>query len=197
MGAVRNLCSKGILMKNGQCVALGSSAEVLDEYSNQTSTIQATTSLADRPRSRPTKGIKITNVQLINCRSGLFCEAETYDNIEIVISYDVIGPVKYFSAEWVFRDINGGPIAHSSSSPIGHVLYQPTGTAGQVRCTIPKIPFTVGQYRLDVGFAVPNVEFLDFVEEAALLTIISCDPEKSGNQIRYDRAPVYIGGVWS
>jgi len=197
MGAVRNLCNRGILLRNGQCVAIGSSAEVVDEYLQLTLTSMDTMSIADRPRINPPKGIKITDVQIVNRRSGLKGEAETHDDLEIIISYEVIGSVSYFAAEWMFRDNNGGYLAHSSSSPMGDVLYHPTGTAGQVRCTLAKVPFTIGQYRLDVGLAVPNVEYLDYVEDACILAISSCDPGKTGNQLRCEKAPVYIGGEWS
>ena len=196
MGAVRNLCNNGILLQEGICLLKATSNEVVDQYLKSSTSNNNLIPVSERQRKKPPKKIRIIDVRIYNLIKKCDNEAETLDDIEILINYEVLSPLKYFSAEWMIKDYNGVNLAHSSSSPMGDILYHPKSKFGKIKCKIPKIPLSAGEYKLDVGLAIPNIEYLDYVEEACKLNIISCDPLKTGFQMRSERAPIYIKSEW-
>ncbi len=198
MGALRNLCNRAILLDAGHCVMQGGADRVVDYYVGSSNDGAKSGTVKDRKRARASLAtrMKITDVQIRNARTGGFGDASTLDDLDVIIEYEVFDDVKYFSAEWRFKDNQGVPVCYSSSAPMGNVVYHPKTNRGRVICKIKEIPYSVGEYILDVGLGIPGVDFLDYVEDACRLNIIVSDPEKTGYQYKRELAPVFIKCDW-
>lgn len=195
MGAIKSLCHKAVLLNKGQCITKGDSEDIVNQYLKLDSA-NNNVPLSDCQRKCPPKKVKIVDVHIRNLRTDQKDNHETLDPIEVSIFYEVLSPIKYFAAEWLFKDSDGLKLAYSSSSPLDSILYYPKNKYGCINCRIPKIPFSIGEFSLDVALTIPNVEYLDYVEDAYVLKIITSDPMKSGAQYQKRTAPFFIETIW-
>lgn len=201
MGAVRNLCSKGVFLEDGKCKMLGTSDEVVDHYMKAVTVNTSGHSLRDRKRQRPglPTRMRMTNVVIENARLGCQNEAETQDDLIIKIDYEILTDIEYFSAEWRFKDLFGTNLVYCSSAPLGDIVFHPEKgeRSGQVQCRIPKNPFTIGEYVMEVGLGIPGVQYLDHLEDACRLTIRASDPLGTGYQYKRELAPFFLKCDWT
>ena len=59
-----------------------------------------------------------------------------------------------------------------------------------------KIPFSIGEYILDICITLPYIEYLGLVEDSCVLKIVSSDPMNSGASYKSETAPFYIENFW-
>lgn len=201
MGAVRNLCNKGVLLENGICKMIGTSNEVVDYYMHTASSNNVGIAIKDmkRDRSGMQTRMQMINVEIENVKHGCINEAETLDELLIKIDYEILTDIDYFSAEWRIKDIFGTNLSYSSSTPMGKVVFYPDKGEkfGRVVCHIPRIPLSIGEYSLEAGLVKPGVSYLDHLEDACRLIITGSDPLRSGYQYKNELAPFFIESSWS
>jgi lipopolysaccharide transport system ATP-binding protein len=201
MGALRNLCKKGVLLEGGLCKMIGTSNEVVDHYLSSNSSNDTSNQIKFRKRHRPglPTRLQITNVVIENKKLNCVNEAETLDELVIKIDYEVLTKIDSFCAEWKFKDLYGTNLSYSSSSPLGDIVFYPEDNEryGQIQCHIPKIPLSIGEYALDVALFKPNVVLMDHIEDACRLIIKTSDPMKTGFQYKRENAPFFIECEWS
>jgi lipopolysaccharide transport system ATP-binding protein len=201
MGAVRNLCNKGVFLEEGLCKLIGTSNEVVDYYMRSITRNDSNNQIKYRKRQRPglPTCMQITNVEIENVKLGCKNEAETLDELLIKIDYEILSQVDYFSAEWRIKDIHGANLIYSSSAPLGNIVFSPEEAEkyGQVVCRIPKIPLTIGEYVMEVGLAIPGVRYLDHLEDVCRFRINASDPMGTGYQYKRELAPFFIECSWS
>jgi homopolymeric O-antigen transport system ATP-binding protein len=200
MGAVRNLCNKGVLLENGNCKMLGTSNEVVDYYMRSVSN-NLSNPIRNRKRTYPglPVNVRITNVEIENVRLGCLNEAETLDEILVKIDYEILEDVDYFTAEWRLKDIYGSNLAYSNATHMGGIVFHPKKgeQCGQVVCKIPSIPLAIGEYVLEVGVGIPSVRYFDRVDDACRLTIRASDPMGTGYAYKSEDGPFFINCQWS
>ena len=200
MGAVRSLCNRGVLMERGQCIMTGTSSDIVDQYMKLNADADANVSVRDKKRQRQglPSGMRITDVVIENPKSGCLGEAETLDELTLIIDYEIIGDIKCFSAEFRFMDLMGSSLTYNSSAPMGNIIFYPEATekTGRVVCRIPSIPLSMGEYSLEVGLVNPGVKYLDYVEDACRLRIIVSDPLGTGYAYKKELAPFYTKCDW-
>jgi lipopolysaccharide transport system ATP-binding protein len=200
MGAIRNLCARGVLLENGQCTLIGTSNEVVNRYMSSITSNENNIGLRSRKRSRPglPTRMMITNVEIQNIKHGCVNEAETLDELLVKIDYEILTEIDYFSAEWRFKDPYGTPLIYSSSTPMGNIIFHPENgeKQGTILCHIPRIPLSMGEYSLEVGLVKPGVKYLDHLDDACKLRISSSDPQKTGYQYKRELAPLFVESSW-
>jgi lipopolysaccharide transport system ATP-binding protein len=200
MGAVRNLCNKGVLLENGTCKMLGTSNEVVDYYMRSVSQ-NFSSPIRNRKRTYPglPANVQITNVEIENVRLGCLNEAETLDELLVKIDYELLEDVDYFTAEWRLKDIYGSNIAYSNATHMGGIVFHPKKgeRCGQVVCKIPSIPLAIGEYVLGVGVGLPSVRYFDRVDDACRLTIRASDPMGTGYAYKSEDGLFFINCQWS
>lgn len=201
MGAVRNLCTRGILLDEGVCTFVGTSGDAVDHYMLSVSNKESANHTKSRKRSLPgtPNCMQITNVELENIKLGCINEAETLDELVMKINYEILTEVDWFSAEWRLKDTFGTNLSYSSSAPMGDILFYPKDGEkyGQIICHFPRIPLSMGEYVFDVGLVKPGIRFLDYIQDVCRLTIRASDPLKTGYQYKRQLAPFFIDCTWS
>lgn len=201
MGAVRSLCNRGVLLEQGRCFMIGTSSEVVDQYMKLNANVDSDVSVRQKKRKRP--GIPaemiITDVCIENPKRGCIGEAETLDELNIRIHYEILAEVKYFSAELRFLDLLGTGMIYHSSAPMGNKVFTPAPgeKSGQVVCRVPRIPLALGEYVLEVGLTIPGVKYFDNVEDACRLRIVVSDPLRTGYVYRKEFAAFYMDCDWT
>ncbi len=201
MGAVRSLCTRGVLLDKGHCLMTGTSGEVVDQYMKLNTDVAADVSVRHKKRQReglPAEMI-ITDVSIENPKRGSIGEAETLDELNMRIHYEILGDVKYFAAEFRFTDLHGSNLIYNSSAPMGRTVFTPAPgeKRGQVSCRMPRIPLALGEYALEVSLTIPGVKYMDNVEDACRLRIVTSDPLGTGYVYKKELAPLHMDCYWS
>jgi lipopolysaccharide transport system ATP-binding protein len=197
MAAIRNLCNRAVWLQNGEIAQEGITNEVVNSFLASACLGNDELDVANKPRREKNlpDGMKIIDVKIKNIHTGALNQGETNDDLLIEVSYERKEYDNKFSLEWVFRDpASGQALAYASSSPMGDVIFKPDPNkkTGFVYCHLPKMPFSSGEYILDVALGVPGIKYLDYVENACRFHVIASDPLKTGYRYVKETAPIYI-----
>ncbi len=87
MSAVKSLCDKGILLKNGQIVYNSSADETVDYYFNSNKEIER--NLHERKDRQGNQKIQFTDIQIINSKKDVVSEVFINEPIQIKLHYKV------------------------------------------------------------------------------------------------------------
>ncbi len=172
MGAVRSLCSRGILLKNGSI----SSDRVIDETIKQYNFIQNNSDFSKqifRPRKDCTHRIIINDVSVTTPKSYL-------DPLIFSMEYSANEPVDYFTVEWFIKDAYGNRIISCLSSLKDNMWFYPNGLiTDEIISTIQNWQFPGGNYSISVMITNPGIECFDYLEDAIKFSINDMYPNSS------------------
>lgn len=156
MGAIRNICNKCILLKNGQLEMIGETDKVVDYYLNSKHAVGAVHEFPVENK----KEVEITKISILNKDLKPSTQIPISQNFFLEIEYqagqsfnDIFLTTLFFSGEDLLMisseaDRNGEAIAR-----------QPGRYASLIK--IPEFLFNVGRYNLEVAFDRPFVETID------------------------------------
>ena len=181
MGAVENLCQRGIVLVDGTIGFAGSTKEVTDYYLRTVSgngkhgpahSVDLTGATRSGRRCRPIlKHLELFTDGGLPLHGGLRIGAP----LTAHISFELDEPVSNFGACLGFNNITGQRIFTA------HSLFQPKQTdevcfGKQVYvCDIPSLTLTAGDYRIKVSVNIGEQIDVDAIEDAISLTIIDSD----------------------
>lgn len=185
LGAVEHLCTKGLVLEQGNVVCSGSSKEAVAHYvhnsfekgPNESSYIFDLSKAANRsPRYRPLlKRLELYAGDGKPINGGLQLGAP----LEAHIYFRLERPTFRFDAALGFDNLLGQRIfsAHSIFEPD---LRQEERVGEQIFvCKIPSLTLVPGEYRMKVSLNINNSP-ADVVEDTARLTIIESDYYRTG-----------------
>jgi lipopolysaccharide transport system ATP-binding protein len=168
MSAVRNLCSRVLLLNGGRLEMDGPPAETIQAYLHQTrSRDDNQLSLAGR-RFTP-KQAAIVNGWLE--REGQ--PAETFffgDAPAVVIEFEVRQRER-IAVELVLRQADGLPVAFAPSGLSRGWEIDAEPGSYRVTASLPKLQWAAGEYALDLILCRSGQYFIDYVEGALYFTI--------------------------
>lgn len=160
MGAVRNLCTRAILLELGRVRLNGDTSEVIQSY-------MATARQYDGRMNRAGRRFTPTVIEIID--AYLECEGNPTGHLSFGDTADVVlhlmarQPVR-FSVELILRQQDGVPVAFAPSGlASGFELDVGPGPV-TVRCRLPPAKYAAGLYSIDLIAATTGVQFLDYIE---------------------------------
>jgi lipopolysaccharide transport system ATP-binding protein len=173
MGAVQNLCSRSLLLINGQIHSDALTTEVIEKYLNSFQS-RASLSLVERTDRRGEGQIRFTMVELMN---------KEYKPLDHAISGDKLIIRLYYKAN-TNRDFRNSRASISVHSYINTYFLASTELVkreelvlngeGYLDCVIEELPLSKGEYYLN-AFVESNKVIQDWVEAAAKLSVIDGD----------------------
>ncbi len=180
LAALENLCSKGIVLTQGQLVFSGSASDAIKHYVAGPSECHAATAscgfdLTRAPgrssRYRPfLKHLELLDRDGHALQQGL----QVGETLKVHVLFDLIEPTSIFGVTLAFDNLFGQRILVVSSN------YQPDrsheehfGERGYV-CELPNFTLVPGEYRIQATMSVGG-GIVDRVEDAARLTVIGSD----------------------
>jgi lipopolysaccharide transport system ATP-binding protein len=200
MGAVSNLCNKGLLLTNGTTSTYGDTQQVITNYLN---------SLQDQKDIQKQQNVLYENE---NLTTGELCAIIRIEMLDIEGN---VMPVLYTQDQVVFRiwyksktqfihgsvvlninGIDGSRLILLSTQPDG--ILPLTLEVGEhcVECVIKKFPLAAGEYLLGAGLAIPNIQWLWNRTELAKLTISPRDVYNSGTAPTMTRSYIALDHEW-
>jgi len=202
MAAIRKLCYRSILLKEGIIVRSGATDSVIADYHRdadrytQLGPYNINIDLFKDHQSKDGLPVTITDIELLNVNRKTLEVLSTGDGLIVQISFHakrkIIAP-----AFFVFLyDSYGTVLARFSTMPISGYFIQEIEGKGTVELLIEELPLTGGLYYLSLGITRPNVDTLINIEKALSLYITPRDVYKSGLPIDSSRggvhAPYYV-----
>ncbi len=195
LGAVQSLCSRSILLRNGQFVSGGDTKDIVREYLD--SNDMAITHLSER-KDRTGKGdVVFTDIQLIdNDSNKATSTVVSGSDISFLLHYqsNCIEHINDMEIEIDIYNKSRGFIS-SLNNRMTHTILSGSGKSGIVECRVENFPMISGRYRVDI-FLNANGTYCDGVKDVLFIDVINFDPYKSGFGHTQDRGGVRLMQEW-
>ena len=176
MGAVKSLCSRAILLRQGKLVLDGSVDDAVAAYLSYL--VETAGRLEGNPERSGSGEARMTSVELLD-ESGAVTS-------EVIAGTDVSVKVRYARAKelpeidviaTLFND-QGVPMTSLSNRHLG-VAYTEVFSTGEFTCRLPRLPLLPGSYRLAIALQCGGTN-LDLVPNALMINVSGSDFFPSG-----------------
>ena len=165
MAAVQKLCSWAIWMREGQVASSGEPGEVIGAYLEASG--QHASGEADRPgylywRESTTESeeVGITSLQLLGADGRPLQSAATFERLRFRIGFETRRAYRSFSAVLQVNTGDGVPLLLTSTTPDQGLPFSVDPGAHCIDCEFEQFPLAAGEYMLDLGLAIPGVEYV-------------------------------------
>jgi lipopolysaccharide transport system ATP-binding protein len=161
MGAVQKICSRALLLEQGELVMDGHAGEVTKRYLS-TGQIEGQFNTSQR-RGRPTS-VEIIDAWLEHHghRTSSFLFGDSPDLVLVV----QVREKTRFSVELLLRQQDGLAVAFAPSGLAQEWEIAPEPGTVQIRCHLPPLRYASGVYSLDIALAQTQVNHFDYIESA-------------------------------
>ncbi len=183
MAAIQNLCSNGILIKNGKVAFKNTITEVIQHYNIDSSTLK-TIPLVDRLDRSGNGYLKFSSFEFRkengektdsftcgeNIKIILFCKNEKkieLRNVMVAIGID---------------DVYGNRVTHINNSLTNQIINKISEEKNTIEINISNLPLTPGKYEMTV-FSEVNGEISDWIQNAISFFVEPGDYYKTGKLI--------------
>jgi lipopolysaccharide transport system ATP-binding protein len=185
MAAVKNLCTKGIVLKNGQKIFDGNSSAAIDFYLGSNNYSDLT--LSERTDRKGAQQIKFTSVSLVNSKGKTVNEIFVNEAISIVLQYQVNEPIDFSKLiiSLIFFDVFENVVCAFPSDEMGIVFNKSANN--QIELIIPNFSIRPGNYTVSIiSFLGSTREenYVDTISNAMSMEVMPEDIYGSGKLIR-------------
>jgi len=188
MGAIKNLCSKAILLKNGVIIKNDLTDKVIESYIESTQN----TSLQNISR-RGNRQIEISDFHLLNEQDNE--QNEFFMGDDVVIKFQLKFNQKVNNAEVGInvKNIYDEIITHITNFDNNINIFGEPDEAYVYKITLKNLFFSPGNYNIDIA-AVAGEEQFDVLENCLSFNMIEGDKIKRGSFPKHVR--VYTPSIW-
>jgi lipopolysaccharide transport system ATP-binding protein len=200
MGAIRDLCTSAIYLKNGMMSMQGTANDVVKTYLEDTVNMVESTSLSERKDRKGKQSVLITGIS--------FHDYTTRRQVDTVISGDdIVIEIHYESKKSAIGSLNNvvfGCAVHTRDqqfiAPLNNMManraFESIPSSGSVFCRIKKFPLMYGEFIAHLGLTVNN-ELEDYIENGVTFKVEEGDFFGSNTTNAGKRQGVYIDQEWA
>ena len=171
MAAVKNLCTRGILLRNGNVIYDGDVNECIEKYLKVE---EDTFNFLDF-KSRVGKGsLRITDLKITNSNKKIVKYKELKSNEDYYFSITVknnISQANYFSLGLSIYSDKGQLLTASGSEYIHDNFKIEANDVKQITLYIPSFPFTSGKYILNLSCKSNLSNLEDYIKDSIILQV--------------------------
>jgi lipopolysaccharide transport system ATP-binding protein len=190
MASIAHLCTRTILLDNGQIARRGAVNDCIRFYLDQFNSKEED-KLDVREDRRGSGEIRLTRIFFEN--NGKPSETvQTGKPCTICFEYEAERNVNNVAIAYTIRDQRAQFLFRPSSQDTGQV-FDNLSKKGMFRCVIDRLPLTPGRYRITTRITVNGME-ADYVEGAAFLVVSEGDFFGTGRL--NDHSPVLLDHSW-
>jgi lipopolysaccharide transport system ATP-binding protein len=188
MAAVKNLCTKGIVLEHGKVVFGGDAESAVNYYLTNASQVKDT-SIADRTDRLGSGVIKVIGVDLINQKGEIVDQVISGDWLKIRLNLSTnIGIIDYSKlfVGIALRDQEETRVASFFSDEMG-VDFTKFQDKDYIDLVIPQFNLRGAMYDVTFQLSLGSTsidDFIDFVEKAITIDVLPGDFWKSGKSNR-------------
>src|SRR4030095_9083083 len=197
MAALKQLCTKGLLLENGRLIYQGSIQTTVDKYSGLFQTHSDGINNAQFDLTKHAD--KANNNGLLSAAMYVNGQLnETFipgSEMKILLTYRINDALIDPEIGIVIKDENNMAYLGWNNKHIGQKLYLKTREIGQATIIIPALNiFSPGKYYVDLFFGDPH-QFYECLYNSFEFTIIQDDVDKSGILLNPALNKIYIDNV--
>lgn len=190
MGSIRTLCTRAIVLQNGQQIYDGAPDEAINFYLNSQK-VDADQNLSSRTDRWGNGRLKFTKVEMYRGDGSLGQEVVSADPVKFVIHYETDGsiqPERFLFAVTIW-DKDENRILGFASDEMGTTFHSLNKT-GKISLDIPQLALRGGNYELKLVASEGGIQrehMLDNISNAFSLTVLPGDfwqvgrPNRSNN----------------
>lgn len=196
MAAVKQLCNKGILLKNGRITDIDTADKVINAYTKIVLNLVNEFSIGERKDREGNGNVKITSFQINGAESDSILPLDCSRPIVITACYESNLPAG-FNGKFVlgFYDENSMRVTFldsETSADLGAKFPQ----NGRIEIKFPpNVSMGLGRYSINIAFYANN-EMADYIKEAALFDIMEGDFFNSGKSVPTD-TKILLNSKWT
>jgi lipopolysaccharide transport system ATP-binding protein len=171
MGAIIQLCSKAVLLRDGRVTAEAGVKEVVEHYLAGASPRSADSNLATITERAGDGRLRFTDVYLNNARGQRVHTPISGESTDIVLEFQThqeLSRVRFMLTIYNHLEL---AVTHCTVDAQGQKFRLPQGN-GQIICRIPKLPLPRDRYRVAVA-AYDEIGRLDRIAEACFFQVES------------------------
>lgn len=193
MAAIRSLCERVVLLKDGQPYAVGMPDDIVARYMADGVECEGV-SLGER-RDRLGNGkVHLTRLLINGVDSSVFSGVCSGDTVRFDLEYATGGALARPSFHIAIYDQFGSQVIHLSSRVTGLVIDR-LDAAGRATCVIPRLPLPPQRYQVNVA-VLQEHEILDKVERVFHLDVTEGDFYRSGDTSSLTWARFLVEHEW-
>jgi lipopolysaccharide transport system ATP-binding protein len=183
MGAIRSLCSNGLLLEKGRAQGFGEITSVVSKYLSTGERFSGCVKWtgSNVPGDKYLKLISLSTALLGRQKSNFNDDSEIDIEVEVMASSDLPNA----AIGLIITNQDGQPILHSASNLIESSMKIQNGI-NKIRYTIPAKILIRGQYSVTVGAVEPNLHTYFRLADAISFIVLSSNKEINR----------YADGVW-
>lgn len=200
LGSIKDLCSKGIYLKNGLIRSHGEIQATLDHYLSDIED-KRNIRIKDRLDREGNGDLRVTAIRLIR---GATKEATdtvfSGDNIVIEVDYDCTEDRSFkvydLHLGMPIFSLRGQNFLTALNNKMANFHFPNAGSKGTLICEIDNLPLMSGSFFFNVNLFADKV-LEDRLEEAFSFVVEPTDYYKSGTPSSFKREGLYINQRWS
>lgn len=169
MGAVQTLCPRAIALRNGILIEDGKSPEVIRSYLGSMATARDEIYSLSNPDRRNSGEFRFTSGCILDHHGHPTKHVISGEPIAVQFTYEADRDLDDLSIGFTIYNETGFAVTHINTN-LQRSSFRSTGRAGTVICSIPRNPFALGNYRINV-VAHSNGQTIDLVPGAITFAI--------------------------
>jgi lipopolysaccharide transport system ATP-binding protein len=196
MGAINNLCDRGLLLDSGHVLLDSTANATVTEYVTTVRNALVTTAIRDRVDRKGNGVIRLTGFT-INTESQIDTDTiYSGDDVELVLSYEVPDnrQLKNVSISIPFYNHMGQHIFMCWTRMLDND-YEEVPAKGQFIAKIPRIVLSEGNYYVNLWCEV-NGQIADWITEAARVNVLNGDFFGTGRSLPISHGGVFVDHSW-
>lgn len=195
MGAVSALCSKALVLDQGEIRFEGSATDGIAHYLRKVGE-NAAIPVGEREDRSGTQELKMTSVRFLNGAGESTDTIGAGDDLAIEIGYELSAPeIKNIHFQVNFVD-SFGSILFTCFTKTLNTNFPLIKAGAKVRCSIPNLPLAPGNYTITLICKEAKAKLIDCVEAAAGFVVTSGDFFGSGRVTPADCGSFMVKHRW-
>lgn len=197
MGAVRNLCSRAILLSQGRIQASGATQDVIQEYLSMIYTDQTNDRLGERQDRSGSGNVRAVSFQA-SARGNNGTQPRSDGAAEFVVGYAARHeqPISTLYVGIGVTDILGTGVFFVSTA-MKNGNFRTVSPTGQIVCQIDRLPLLPGKYQIHLKLQ-DNYGLADYIKFAASFDVIDGgDGEFTKYAASRDGGSVVVPHTWT
>lgn len=185
MSSIRALCSKGLLLENGQVKFNDNIDSTIGEYLSSTSRTTNNPNLSERRRpSRCSLRAKIVRIDVIadGKKNTNRLDSKKPFTVRLTVQSSSDSTIECSAQVKISDEMQ--PLIFFDSATLHNKFYSIKKGISQIDCAISSPYLYGGNYKISCGLTVPAQEVIDYVENAYSFDVIAFDPYNTGYDLK-------------
>lgn len=195
MAAIQALCDRAILLETGQLIMEGDVDDVIACYLRRSQEAIRSASLVGRPDRKGSGQMRFTGVTLLDKAGQSISEVQSGEDVTIALDYTRVSTAPDQAVIRLAFAGSYGQRLFMCLSRSSHAGALRLASAGQIRCTIPRLPLLEGRYTVSIWCKL-NEQMADDIQDAFSVTVIPGNFFGTGKTHQDDAGQLLVDHRW-